>query len=55
MKKRKYMRKCGICGDADEQSNMIRTKESPNGWMCKDCYYDSMDYDWDDGRSSNGL
>ena len=38
MKKRKYFRKCGLCGERHEQSEMIRTYESPNGWICRDCY-----------------
>ena len=33
-KKRKYYRKCGLCGDRHEQSKMIRTYNSPNGWIC---------------------
>lgn len=37
-KKRKYYRKCGICGERLEQSEMIRTNDSPNGWLCFDCY-----------------
>jgi predicted RNA-binding protein YlxR (DUF448 family) len=37
-KKRKYFRKCGVCGSRHEQSNMIRTNLSPNGWICVDCY-----------------
>ena len=37
-RKRKYMRKCGICGERYEQSDMIRTDECENGWMCEDCY-----------------
>lgn len=36
-KKRKYYRKCGICGDRYEQSEMLRTNDSPNGWLCWDC------------------
>ena len=36
-KKRKYYRKCGICGERFEQSEMIRTNNSPNGWLCLDC------------------
>ena len=36
-KKRKYIRKCGICGIRLEQSEMIRTEASPNGWVCHDC------------------
>lgn len=39
-KKRKYFRKCGCCGERYEQSEMIRTYESPNGWYCIDCYLD---------------
>ena len=37
-KKRKYYRKCGICGERHEQSEMIRTNNSPNGWLCFDCH-----------------
>lgn len=37
-KGRKYYRKCGICGQRDEQSNMIRTYEVDNGWCCVDCW-----------------
>lgn len=40
-KKRKYFRKCGVCGERDEQSNMIRTNDSENGWMCESCYTDT--------------
>lgn len=36
-KKRKYYRKCGVCGERYEQSEMIRTNNSPNGWLCWDC------------------
>lgn len=36
-KKRKYIRKCGVCGIRFEQSEMIRTEASPNGWLCCDC------------------
>lgn len=35
--KRKYYRKCGCCGERHEQSEMIRTDNSPNGWICVDC------------------
>ncbi len=35
--RRKYYCKCGICGERYEQSEMIRTDESPNGWICEDC------------------
>ena len=37
-KKRKYYRHCGSCGRRFEQSEMIRTNESDNGWLCRDCY-----------------
>lgn len=43
--KRKYIRKCGICNNRQEQSKMIRDNGSPNGWICKDCYYDEH---WED-------
>ena len=33
----KYYRKCGCCGERHEQSEMIRTDNSPNGWICIDC------------------
>lgn len=36
-KKRNYFRKCGICGERHEQRTMIRTDESPNGWLCYEC------------------
>lgn len=36
--KRKYYRKCGICGERHEQSDMIRDLCSPNGWVCIECY-----------------
>ncbi len=39
-KKRKYIRKCGLCGERFEQSEMIRDDDSPNGWFCADCYRD---------------
>lgn len=35
---RKYFRKCGVCGERHEQSEMIRTDESPNGWVCVECF-----------------
>lgn len=44
-KSRKYYRKCGECGKRDEQSNMIRTNLSDNGWLCHECYYNN-EYDW---------
>ena len=37
-KKRTYRRTCGFCNCKDEQSNMIRLPESPNGWTCFMCY-----------------
>ena len=36
-KKRKYFRKCGVYGERHEQSEMIRTNQSPNGWLCIKC------------------
>lgn len=36
-KKRKYFRKCGLCGERNEQSDMVRDDCSPNGWICYDC------------------
>lgn len=36
-KKRKYFRKCGVCGARYEQSEMVRDIYSPNGWICHDC------------------
>ena len=39
-RKRKYYRKCGVCGCRHEQSEMIRTNLSPNGWICYECYRD---------------
>jgi predicted RNA-binding protein YlxR (DUF448 family) len=38
-KKRKYYRKCGVCGERHEQSEMLRTINSPNGWLCFDCHF----------------
>lgn len=42
--KRKYYRKCGLCGGLHEQSEMCRVKEalSPNGWICQRCFEDAM-------------
>lgn len=37
MKKRKYYRKCGICGERYEQSEMVRDECSSTGWICCDC------------------
>lgn len=36
--RRKYYRKCGVCDERHEQSEMIRDNNSPNGWICEDCY-----------------
>lgn len=48
-KKRKYYRKCGVCGERHEQSDMIRTNQSPNGWICEDCYRNEHpEYDIDE-------
>ena len=48
-KKRKYFRKCGVCGERHEQSVMIRTDNSPNGWICLDCYNaEHPEYDADE-------
>mgnify|MGYP003289690493 CR=1 FL=1 len=38
LKPRKYIRKCGVCGEKHEQSDMIRTNNSPNGWLCVACH-----------------
>lgn len=37
MKKRKYFRVCGICGERFEQSDGVRDEGSPTGWICGDC------------------
>jgi hypothetical protein len=47
-KKRKYYRKCGVCGCRHEQSAMVRTDCSPNGWLCFHCWEDNSDPDWED-------
>lgn len=36
--KRKYIRKCGICGERHEQGEMIRDNGSDTGWICEDCH-----------------
>lgn len=36
--KRKYYRKCGICGERFEQSEMVRDEGSETGWLCVDCH-----------------
>lgn len=35
--KRTYNRKCGFCNCKAEQSKMVRTNKSPNGWTCRKC------------------
>lgn len=40
MKKRKYYRRCGICGERFEQSEMVNDEGSPTGWICGDCCMD---------------
>ncbi len=42
-KKRQYFRKCGFCNNRYEQSDMVRTNKSPNGWSCKHCYLSTLD------------
>ena len=37
-KQREYFRKCGICGQRDEQGNMVRTYDVDNGWCCRSCW-----------------
>ena len=37
--KRLYYRKCGLCGTRHEQSDMVRTNLSPNGWLCMSCCF----------------
>jgi NAD-dependent SIR2 family protein deacetylase len=46
-KKRKYYRKCGECGNRQEQSYMVRVKPeySDNGWLCRECYEDIINQD----------
>lgn len=46
--KRKYYRKCGVCGRRHEQSEMVRTNNSTNGWICLDCWTDNTDPDWEE-------
>lgn len=52
-KKRKYNRKCGVCGRRYEQSYMYRVPQKivSNGWICPQCnnylvnenYYETED------------
>ncbi len=45
-KKRKYYRKCGVCDERDEQSEMITDNNSLNSWICEDCYDEKhLDYE----------
>lgn len=49
--KRKYFRKCGVCGERHEQSEMIRDSCSPSGWICLHCHVDKhtelyVDEEW---------
>lgn len=46
--KRKYFRKCGVCGGRHEQSEMVRTDLSPNGWICYDCLEENEDPDYEE-------
>lgn len=46
-KKRKYYRKCGMCGERHEQSEMHRDYCSPNGWICDECEND-LHPEWDE-------
>lgn len=49
MKKRKYFRKCGVCGERFEQSNMVRDAGSETGWICIDCHMvEHPEYDKED-------
>ncbi len=48
-KPRKYYRKCGVCKERHEQSEMQRDEDSPNGWICQDCIVDrnpEQYFDW---------
>lgn len=48
-KKRKYYRKCGICGERFEQSDMVRDYGSETGWLYVDCHMaQHLDYDEED-------
>ena len=44
-KKRKYNRKCGKCGDIHEQSEMLRTTKTQNGWICYRCIESEEEFD----------
>ena len=49
MQTRKYYRACGICGERCDQSDMVRTDESPTGWLCVDCHMaQHLEYDEED-------
>ncbi len=43
LKKRKYYRKCPVCGERLEQKEMIRSNEYDGGWVCRDCYFYTQD------------
>lgn len=46
MKKRKYFRTCGICGERIEQSEMVRDRGSETGWLCVTCHMaQHLEYD----------
>ena len=49
-RKRKYYRKCGVCGCRHEHSEMIRTDNSPNGWLCVVCWIDNTDPEWEEAE-----
>lgn len=49
-RKRNYFRKCGVCGSRHEQSEMIRTDNSPNGWICAACWNDNTDPEWEEEK-----
>lgn len=40
--RRKYYRKCPICGERFEQKEMTRSSEYDGGWVCDDCYLDTQ-------------
>ena len=40
MATRQYNRKCGFCRHKADQSKMVRTNNSPNGWVCRKCRND---------------
>lgn len=38
MKRKKFFRKCGCCGERYVQAEMIRDSRSSSGWFCRHCY-----------------